>query len=52
MRGDSRLRKKNGMWVINTGKPLTPEIDEKTRKKILAERDRRIWGKRKKAERH
>jgi AbrB family looped-hinge helix DNA binding protein len=43
---NGQLVKKHGVWVFQSGEPLTEEIVEKTARKIRKERDDRIWGRR------
>jgi AbrB family looped-hinge helix DNA binding protein len=40
VRGTASLRKKQGVWVMRTGKPLAPEIVNQTIRKIRNERGR------------
>jgi AbrB family looped-hinge helix DNA binding protein len=44
VRGAASLRKKHGIWVLSTGKPLSAEIVNRTIEKIRDERERAILG--------
>jgi len=43
-RGRGRIYKEHGMWVFDSGEPLTVETVNKTLKQIREERERRILG--------
>jgi AbrB family looped-hinge helix DNA binding protein len=44
VRGAATVRKKDGIWVLSTGKPLSAEIVNRTIQKIRDERERAIVG--------
>jgi AbrB family looped-hinge helix DNA binding protein len=44
-RGKGRIYKKQGMWVFDSGEPLTAEVVDKTLRRVRDERDRRNLGK-------
>jgi len=44
-RGNGRMRKKHGVWVFDSGVPLTADVVERTRRKVREERERRNGGK-------
>ena len=44
VRSSGQLVRKRGVWVFQSGEPLTEEIVEETARKIRRERDDRIWG--------
>ena len=44
-RGKARMYKKQGIWVFDSGKPLSAKTVESTISKVRAERDRRNLGK-------
>ena len=44
-RGKGRMYKKQGVWVFDSGEPLTEDAVERTRHKAIEERERRILGK-------
>jgi AbrB family looped-hinge helix DNA binding protein len=44
VRGAAALRKKDGIWVLSTGKPLSAEAVNRTIQKIRDERERAIVG--------
>lgn len=46
--GKGRVYKKQGMWVFDSGGPLSSEVANKTIRRVRAERDRRVLGKYKK----
>ena len=43
-RGKGRMYKKQGVWVLNSGVPLSAATVERTRHKIQRERERRFLG--------
>lgn len=43
-REGGRLLRKNGMWVIDTGGRVTPEMVNETLQQVREERERRILG--------
>jgi len=45
LRGNSPLRKKRGVWIFETGEPLSEAVIEKTTREIRRERAERILGK-------
>jgi AbrB family looped-hinge helix DNA binding protein len=45
VRGGRRIYKKQGVWVMNSGKPLRADVVEKTIRQIRDERHRRNLGK-------
>jgi len=45
VRGHGRIYKKQGVWVMNTGVPLSAEVVEKTIRQIRREREQRFLGK-------
>src|SRR5690349_2218287 len=44
-RGKGRVYKEHGMWVFDSGEPLTVEMVNKTLHRVRDERDRRNAGK-------
>jgi AbrB family looped-hinge helix DNA binding protein len=44
-RGTGRVYKKQGMWVFDSGEPLSADIVNRTRRQVRAERDLRNLGK-------
>ena len=44
-RGKARIYKKQGVWVINTGKPIPANVVEDTIRRVRRERERAILGK-------
>ena len=44
-RGKGRMYKEKGMWVFDSGEPLTVEVVNKTLRRVREERDRRNLGK-------
>jgi AbrB family looped-hinge helix DNA binding protein len=44
-RGGGRMYKENGMWVFDSGEPLTVETVNKAIRQVREERDRRNLGK-------
>jgi AbrB family looped-hinge helix DNA binding protein len=44
-RGGGRMYKKQGVWVFDSGAPLSTEVVNKTIRKLRDERDRRNIGK-------
>jgi len=44
-RGQGRIYKKQGMWVFDSGQPLTANVVAKTIRRVRAERDRHNLGK-------
>ena len=44
-RGKGRMYKEHGMWVFDSGEPLTVEVVNKTLRRVREERDRRNLGK-------
>ena len=44
-RGKGRMYKEHGMWVFDSGEPLTVEMVNKTLRQVREERDRRNVGK-------
>jgi AbrB family looped-hinge helix DNA binding protein len=45
VRGTSPLKKKRGVWVLQTGEPLADELVRETTREIHRERQDRILGK-------
>jgi AbrB family transcriptional regulator (stage V sporulation protein T) len=43
-RGNGRMKKEQGVWVFDSGKPMSEDLVRKTRRKILRERERKILG--------
>jgi len=43
-RGTATLRKKQGIWVLHTGKPLSAETVDRTLQQIRNERSELAWG--------
>jgi AbrB family looped-hinge helix DNA binding protein len=46
--GKGRMYKKQGMWVFDSGIPLSAETVNRTIRRVRAERDRHVLGKYKK----
>lgn len=44
-RGNGRMYKKQGVWVFNSGVPLTQDTVNKTVRRVRLERERQITGK-------
>ena len=44
-RGQGRIYKKQGMWVFDSGQPLTADVVTQTIRRVRAERDRHNLGK-------
>jgi AbrB family looped-hinge helix DNA binding protein len=44
-RGKGRMYKEHGMWVFDSGEPLSVEVVNKTLRRVREERDRRNLGK-------
>ena len=44
-RGQGRMYKKQGMWVFDSGQPLTADVVAQTIRRVRAERDRHNLGK-------
>jgi AbrB family looped-hinge helix DNA binding protein len=44
-RGKGRMYKEHGMWVFDSGEPLTVEMVNKTLRQVREERDQRNVGK-------
>jgi AbrB family looped-hinge helix DNA binding protein len=44
-RGQGRMYKKQGMWVFDSGQPLTADVVTPTIRRVRAERDRHNLGK-------
>jgi AbrB family looped-hinge helix DNA binding protein len=44
-RGTGRMYKKDGMWVFDSGEPLSAEVVNRTLRQVRVERDRRNLGK-------
>jgi AbrB family looped-hinge helix DNA binding protein len=44
-RGKGRMRKEQGVWVFDSGQPLSVETVNKTIRRIRNERERRFLGK-------
>jgi len=44
-RGRGRMYKKQGVWVFNSGVPLTLDVVNKTVRRVRRERERQIMGK-------
>jgi len=44
-RGQGRIYKKQGMWVFDSGQPLTADVVAQTIRRVRAERDRHNLGK-------
>jgi AbrB family looped-hinge helix DNA binding protein len=44
-RGGGRMRKEHGMWVFDSGEPLSADVVNKTLRRVRDERDRRNLGK-------
>jgi AbrB family looped-hinge helix DNA binding protein len=47
VRGNARISKKQGVWVINAGAPLSEDVVEKTTQQVRREREQSFLGKRK-----
>lgn len=47
VRGNARIYKKQGVWVINAGAPLSEDVVEKTTQQVRREREQSFLGKRK-----
>ncbi len=45
VRGDTPLRKKQGIWVFRAGEKLTPSMVEDTMQRVREERVRDVFGK-------
>jgi AbrB family looped-hinge helix DNA binding protein len=45
-RGNAQLRKKHGIWVYRSGKPLSQADVDKTVREVREERENQILGKR------
>jgi len=43
-RGNGRMRKKHGVWVLHGGAPISPETVRRTIERVRTERERRILG--------
>jgi AbrB family looped-hinge helix DNA binding protein len=43
-RATGRMYKKDGMWVFDSGEPLSAEVVNRTLRQVRAERDRRNLG--------
>jgi AbrB family looped-hinge helix DNA binding protein len=52
VRGAATMRKKQGVWVMRTGKPLSPEVVNQTIRKIRNERGRVDAGSLRSSRRH
>ena len=44
-RGKGRMRREQGVWVFDSGRPITVEMVNKTIRRIRNERERRFLGK-------
>ena len=44
-RGSGRMRREQGVWVFDSGRPITVETVNKTIRRIRNERERRFLGK-------
>jgi AbrB family looped-hinge helix DNA binding protein len=44
-RTKARMYKKHGIWVMNTGTPLAPEVVSDTIRKVREDRERSFLGK-------
>jgi len=44
-RGNGRIYKKQGVWVLHGGAPLAPDVVEKTLRQVRREREQRFLGK-------
>ena len=44
-RGKARMYKKQGVWVIDTGKPIPANVVDETIRRVRRERERAILGK-------
>lgn len=44
-RGKGRMRKEHGVWVFDSGRPLSAEVVRKTIEQVRRERERSILGK-------
>ena len=44
-RGGGRMRKEHGVWVYDSGEPLTADMVRKTIERVRRERERKILGK-------
>ena len=44
-RGNARIFKKQGMWVLHSDTPLPPNVVEATMRRVRRERERAILGK-------
>ncbi len=45
VRGDTPLRKKQGIWVFRVGEKLTPSMVEDTMQRVREERAKDVFGK-------
>jgi AbrB family looped-hinge helix DNA binding protein len=45
VRGNGRIYKKQGVWVMHTGAPLSADVVEKTVRQIRREREQTFLGK-------
>jgi AbrB family looped-hinge helix DNA binding protein len=45
VRGNGRIYKKQGVWVMHTGTPLSADVVEKTVRQIRREREQTFLGK-------
>jgi len=45
VRGNGRMYRKQGVWVMNSGEPLDVDVVNRTLRRVRAERDRRNLGK-------
>ncbi|HEV2731698.1 MAG TPA: AbrB/MazE/SpoVT family DNA-binding domain-containing protein [Terriglobales bacterium] len=44
-RGNARMRKKQGIWVLHGGAPLSAGVVKETIRRVREERERKILGK-------
>jgi AbrB family looped-hinge helix DNA binding protein len=47
VRGNSRIYKKQGVWVMHGGTPLSEDVVEKTMQQVRREREQSLLGKQK-----
>jgi AbrB family looped-hinge helix DNA binding protein len=47
VRGNARIYKKQGVWVIHAGAPLSEDVVEKTTQQVRREREQSFLGKQK-----
>jgi AbrB family looped-hinge helix DNA binding protein len=44
-RGSGRMRKQRGVWVFDSGQPLSEETVRQTTQRLRSQRDRKVIGK-------